>query len=253
MPVAENYEIPGRADGSSATPEPPNQGAELALRDLLVAVRACRHCADLPLGPRPILRAETSARVLIVGQAPGTRVHASGIPWDDPSGDRLRGWLGLDKETFYDASRIAIVPMGFCYPGRGRGGDLPPRAECAPLWHGRILELLHNVRLTLFDRPSCAGILLGRQGGISDGARAALAGGTGATGAAGASLPAQSALADATSLVRSRGGAGGASAPACIAGRSLMAVPAAAQALTMVLRHGCHYHWVRLEQGRRLQ
>lgn len=164
MPVAENFETPGRADGSSATPEPPNQGAELALRDLLVAVRACRHCADLPLGPRPILRAETSARVLIVGQAPGTRVHASGIPWDDPSGDRLRGWLGLDKETFYDASRIAIVPMGFCYPGRGRGGDLPPRAECAPLWHGRILELLHNVRLTLLIGRHAQAYYLGGKG-----------------------------------------------------------------------------------------
>ena len=104
----------------------------------------------LPLGPRPVLRAHPAARLLIVGQAPGTRVHATGIPWNDPSGDRLREWLGVDRETFYDASRIAIVPMGFCYPGRhARGGDLPPRPECAPLWHPRLIAHLGAVRLTL--------------------------------------------------------------------------------------------------------
>jgi len=117
---------------------------------LLEEVRACRVCEkSLPLGPRPVLRAAASARLLIIGQAPGTRVHASGIPWDDPSGDRLRDWMGLDKEVFYDESRIAIVPMGFCYPGRGRSGDLPPRPECADLWHQRILEQLPNRELTL--------------------------------------------------------------------------------------------------------
>lgn len=143
----------GAADGSSAAPAPSNAGAAvadpLALRDLLAEVRACRFCADLPLGPRPVLRASTTARLLIVGQAPGTRVHASGIPWDDPSGDRLRAWLGLDRATFYDERRIAIVPMGLCYPGRGRAGDLPPRPECAPRWHARIVAQLPALELIL--------------------------------------------------------------------------------------------------------
>ena len=118
--------------------------------DLLAQVRACRHCQDtLPLGPRPVLRAGSGARVLIVGQAPGTRVHASGIPWDDPSGDRLRHWLQLDSDRFYGESRIAIIPMGFCYPGRGKSGDLPPPPDCAPLWHGRLLKALPDIRLVL--------------------------------------------------------------------------------------------------------
>ncbi len=121
----------------------------MALRDLLAEVRGCRFCADLPLGPRPVLRASATARLLIVGQAPGTRVHASGIPWDDPSGDRLRVWLGLDRATFYDERHIAIVPTGLCYPGRGRAGDLPPRPECAPRWHGRILAQLPALELIL--------------------------------------------------------------------------------------------------------
>ena len=89
------------------------------LSGLLAQVRACRHCADLPLGPNPVLRVDSRARILVIGQAPGTRVHATGIPWNDPSGDRLRDWMGVDRETFYDASRIAIMPMGFCYPGKG--------------------------------------------------------------------------------------------------------------------------------------
>ena len=118
---------------------------------LLVRIRDCRVCeAHLPLGPRPVLRASDTARVLIVGQAPGTKVHESGIPWDDPSGDRLREWLDLDKETFYDESRIAIVPSGFCYPGRHeRGGDLPPRPECAPLWHEPLLTRMPQIAVTL--------------------------------------------------------------------------------------------------------
>ena len=120
------------------------------LEDLLAQVRACEVCADdLPLGPRPVLRASATARLLIVGQAPGTRVHASGIPWDDPSGDRLRRWLQLTPEQFYDESRIAIVPMGFCYPGKGKSGDLPPRAECAPLWHERLLEAMPQIDTVL--------------------------------------------------------------------------------------------------------
>ncbi|TGD72137.1 uracil-DNA glycosylase family protein [Mangrovimicrobium sediminis] len=122
----------------------------LPLQDLLAAARACRHCeAQLPLGANPVLRASASARLLIVGQAPGTRVHASGIPWDDPSGDRLRQWLEVSPETFYDESRIAIVPMGLCYPGKGKSGDLPPRPECAPLWHAPLLAQMPRIELIL--------------------------------------------------------------------------------------------------------
>ena len=118
----------------------------------LAEVRACTHCAEhLPLvGPRPVLRASASARILIIGQAPGTRVHETGVPWDDASGDRLRAWLDMDREAFYDDRHIAIVPMGFCYPGREeRGGDRPPRPECAPLWHARLLAMMPAIRLTL--------------------------------------------------------------------------------------------------------
>jgi uracil-DNA glycosylase len=121
-----------------------------ALDRLLAEIRACRLCeAQLPLGPRPVLRASATARLLIAGQAPGTRVHASGIPWDDPSGDRLRGWLRLSRDQFYDEARIAIVPMGLCYPGKGARGDLPPRPECARTWHPRLLPLLDKVELVL--------------------------------------------------------------------------------------------------------
>lgn len=121
------------------------------METLLDQIRACRVCAaDLPLGPRPVVRADPRARLLIIGQAPGTRVHASGIPWDDPSGNRLRDWLQMDRDSFYDTSRIAIMPMGFCYPGRlDRGGDAPPRPECAPLWHEALRTRLPNIRLTL--------------------------------------------------------------------------------------------------------
>ncbi len=118
---------------------------------LLAEVRACRLCAEhLPLGPRPVLRAAATARLLIVGQAPGTRVHATGIPWHDASGRRLRQWLDVDEATFYDEGRVAIIPTGFCYPGRAaNGGDLPPRPECAPRWHPPLLAALPAVRLTL--------------------------------------------------------------------------------------------------------
>jgi len=113
--------------------------------------RACTVCAAfLPLGPRPVFRVSTTARLLIIGQAPGTKVHETGIPWNDPSGERLRGWLTMDRTEFYDASRIAIVPMGLCYPGRlPNGGDAPPRRECAPLWQGRLLNAMPAIRLTL--------------------------------------------------------------------------------------------------------
>jgi uracil-DNA glycosylase len=120
------------------------------LEALLAAVRACRQCeAHLPLGPRPVLQAAPSAQLLIVGQAPGLRVHRSGIPWDDQSGERLRAWMGLEREVFYDATRIAIIPMGYCYPGRGNGGDLPPRPECAELWLDQLLDQLPHIELTL--------------------------------------------------------------------------------------------------------
>jgi len=120
------------------------------LEALLAAVRACRACEQvLPLGARPLLRAAVSARILIVGQAPGARAHASGIPWDDASGMRLRDWMGVDANRFYDATQIAIIPMAYCYPGRGRGGDLPPRRECARLWLDTLLSKLPNIELTL--------------------------------------------------------------------------------------------------------
>jgi uracil-DNA glycosylase len=125
-------------------------GPPASLRGLLARIRRCEECrAHLPLGPRPIVVADARARILIVGQAPGRRVHESGVPWDDPSGDRLREWLGVDARTFYDPRLFAIVPMGFCYPGTTSSGDAPPRPECAPLWHGPLLERLPAVELTL--------------------------------------------------------------------------------------------------------
>jgi len=128
----------------------PAGGVGESLPALLERVRACRLCEhELPLGPRPILRAAASARLLIVGQAPGTRVHQTGIPWNDPSGDRLRAWLGIDRAVFYDEQRIAIIPAGLCYPGRRGGGDAPPRPECAPRWHPLLLQQLPAVELIL--------------------------------------------------------------------------------------------------------
>ncbi len=136
--------------------------AELAA--LLDEVRGCRLCAPhLPHPPRPVLRAEAGARILIVGQAPGRRVHVSGIPWNDPSGDRLRGWLALDRETFYDARRIAIVPTGFCYPGTVGGGDLPPRPECAPMWHPRLMRQLPRLELRILVGRYAQAYALGRR------------------------------------------------------------------------------------------
>jgi uracil-DNA glycosylase len=120
------------------------------LSDLLGLIRACSVCADsLAAGPRPIVQFSFTPRLVIIGQAPGTRVHASGIPWDDASGARLRDWTGLGKESFYDPAKVALIPMGFCYPGTGASGDLPPRPECAPLWHQRILSRLPTDRVTL--------------------------------------------------------------------------------------------------------
>jgi uracil-DNA glycosylase len=129
----------------------------MPLDTLLAELRACRICRDaprfgspLPHEPRPVVQASATARLLIAGQAPGTRVHASGRPFTDPSGDRLRQWMGVDAATFYDASRIAIAPMGHCFPGLdAKGGDLPPRRECAPRWRTPVLAALPNVRLIL--------------------------------------------------------------------------------------------------------
>lgn len=135
MPYMTNSSAPCRAD---------------TLDQLLLRIRGCTHCAGhLPLGPRPILSVDPRASLLVIGQAPGTRVHASGVPWDDASGERLRSWLQLDHTQFYDPERVAIMPMGFCYPGKGRGGDLPPRPECAPLWHDAVRRHLPALRLTL--------------------------------------------------------------------------------------------------------
>lgn len=125
-------------------------GSRGALDALLDEIASCTECAAvLPHDPRPVLQAGRGARLLIIGQAPGRRVHESGIPWDDPSGERLRDWLGVSRETFYDPEQVALVPMGFCFPGTGRSGDLPPRPECAPLWHRRLLDELPEVQLSL--------------------------------------------------------------------------------------------------------
>ena len=125
--------------------------AQARLEALTEEIRACTICARyLPLGPRPVLRGRVSARLLILSQAPGTRVHMTGLSFNDRSGDRLREWLAVSRQTFYDEGRIAIAPMGFCYPGRdAKGGDLPPRPECAPTWLPRLLERLPNLQLTL--------------------------------------------------------------------------------------------------------
>lgn len=129
-----------------ARPGPTNTTLQRLLRE----VRACTICSDhLPLPPRPVLQAGATARILIAGQAPGRKVAASGVPFDDASGDRLRAWMGIDKAAFYDRDFIAILPMGFCYPGTGTGGDLPPRPECAATWRARLLEQLPSIDLTL--------------------------------------------------------------------------------------------------------
>ncbi len=117
---------------------------------LLEDVRACTLCSDhLPLGARPVLQVDPSARILVAGQAPGSKVHASGVPFDDASGERLRAWMGIDRDCFYDPAKLAILPMGFCYPGRSSSGDLPPRIECAEAWREKILGHLVDIRLTL--------------------------------------------------------------------------------------------------------
>ncbi len=136
----------------------------MTLEETLQEARGCRVCAHhLPHAPRPVLRAARSARLLIVGQAPGRRVHESGVPWNDPSGDRLRAWLALPREDFYDETRVAIVPMGLCYPGTVDGADLPPRPECAPLWQERIRSQLPAIGLTLLVGAYAQAFHLGRR------------------------------------------------------------------------------------------
>lgn len=123
---------------------------EDTLASLLAEIRTCRVCADaLGFEPRPVIAAGRTARLLVIGQAPGSRAHASGLAWDDDSGDRLRGWLGIGRAAFDDPGQVAHMPSGFCYPGRASGGDLPPRRECAPLWHDRLRAELPALRLTL--------------------------------------------------------------------------------------------------------
>jgi uracil-DNA glycosylase len=120
------------------------------LEELIKQIRACRLCENhLPLGPKPVFSANEKSRILVIGQAPGTKVHATGIPWNDQSGKELRRWLGVDAETFYNTELFGIIPMGFCYPGRGKGGDLPPRPECAPKWHASLLEFMPQIELIL--------------------------------------------------------------------------------------------------------
>lgn len=127
-----------------------NSDPSKSLRNVLASARACSVCAPyLPLGPRPVLQVAARARILIVGQAPGAKVHETGVPWNDASGKRLREWLGVTPEIFYDARHFALIPMGFCYPGRGKSGDNPPRPECAPLWMDKLLAHLRSVELTL--------------------------------------------------------------------------------------------------------
>ena len=136
------------------------------MQQLLEEIRACTICAEhLPLGPRPVMNAHPESRIAIIGQAPGTKVHASGVPWDDASGKQLRQWLNVTEEQFYDPKLFAIVPMGFCYPSKGKSGDLPPRPECQPAWHDRLLGLMPNIELTLLIGQYAQGHYLGDRKG----------------------------------------------------------------------------------------
>lgn len=120
------------------------------MEQLLIKIRACEVCSEyLPLGPRPIVAAHSNAKIIIIGQAPGIKVHETGVPWDDPSGKQLRKWLDVSDEVFYDETKIALVPMGFCYPGKGKGGDLPPRKECTPLWHQQLWDSMPNLEFII--------------------------------------------------------------------------------------------------------
>ncbi|MDN3688716.1 uracil-DNA glycosylase family protein [Cyclobacterium jeungdonense] len=134
------------------------------MKELLETIKGCTLCeAHLPLGPNPVLAASRSSSVLVIGQAPGTKVHATGIPWNDASGKELRRWLGVSPELFYDPAIFGIVPMGFCYPGRGKGGDLPPRPECAPTWHPALLEKMPGIKLKLLIGQYAQRYYLGKE------------------------------------------------------------------------------------------
>lgn len=120
------------------------------MKELLKEIESCTVCSSFFLhDPRPVVRATDNSKILIIGQAPGRRVHESGIPWDDPSGKNLRDWMGLSNDLFYNPDKVALIPMGFCYPGSGKSGDLPPRPECAPLWHQKLLSQFKSLQLTL--------------------------------------------------------------------------------------------------------
>jgi uracil-DNA glycosylase len=139
---------------------------------LIDEIRACTVCAmSLTAGPRPIFQFGPTARLVIIGQAPGSKVHQSGVPWQDDSGDRLRDWTGLSAKVFYDPAKVALMPMGFCYPGKGKSGDLPPRPECAPLWHERVLASLTDCRLTLLVGSSAQAHYL-KAGNLTDAVKA---------------------------------------------------------------------------------
>ncbi|MEX2514318.1 MAG: uracil-DNA glycosylase family protein [Cyclobacteriaceae bacterium] len=134
------------------------------MQPLLYQIKKCTLCdAHLPLGPNPILSASKNSRILVVGQAPGTKVHATGIPWNDASGSELRRWMGVGSDLFYDPDIFGIVPMGFCYPGRGKEGDLPPRPECAPTWHQLLLEKMPDIQLVLLIGQYAQKYYLGKQ------------------------------------------------------------------------------------------
>lgn len=121
----------------------------MKLKTIFSKIQDCQVCHDLPCGIRPVVQGSETAKIAIIGQAPGIKVHNSGVPWDDASGNRLREWLGLSNEQFYDKGLVSIVPMGFCYPGKGKSGDLPPRKECAPQWHNLLLSQMNSIKLTL--------------------------------------------------------------------------------------------------------
>ncbi len=134
------------------------------MNNLLQEIKACKVCDEsLPMGANPVMEASPKSKIMIIGQAPGIRVHNSGIPWNDPSGDNLRKWLGVDREQFYDTSLFAIVPMGFCYPGTGKSGDLPPKKECATLWHQKVWDHLPNIELTLLIGTYAQNYYLGKR------------------------------------------------------------------------------------------
>jgi len=142
----------------------------IPIKSLKDDIKSCSMCSEhLPLGPRPVIQIDTMSRILIAGQAPGKKVHETGIPFNDASGDRLRDWLGISKDTFYDAKQVAILPMGFCYPGTGKSGDLPPRPECAIKWRSSLLSSLKNIQLTLvIGRYAMAYHLPNEKGRLTD-------------------------------------------------------------------------------------